>query len=473
MARTSLWSPPCLLAALLAACSDGSPATDAAADLTAADAAPTYATPSIDGVFEDWARVPTLATDPAGDASGGLDLRALQAAGDGTTLYLRLTLAKALNAYAGPASEGTLRLEIALPKSRLTVDWRGRSAYRDGDSTKTLRWSELGYVSAPTFASVDFELRLDLGRLGARLGDEVRITTSGSDALSSPARITLGRVGAKPSLRALAREAGTTVRIASLNTWVDGLTDSARQAAIGRLLKAAAADVYCFQELLATTDAQVASRLKEIDPHGDGAGWNVSKRSDLALASRGTLVPVPEQSLSQMFAGVALELSGKKLVVFTVRTTCCGTADSAADQSRVQEMGELAQAIAKLRAGQLGSALLPWRDAPLVVIGDWNLVGSRKPLDVMLAASGPALSQWMLRHLLVDDAFTWRSDKAGEFPPGMLDLLAHGGQGLTRRNGFVLDTRDLDAATLGKLGLQSADSLASDHLLLVGDFEIK
>ena len=31
----------------------------------------------------------------------------------------------------------------------------------------------------------------------------------------------------------------------------------------------------------------------------------------------------------------------------------------------------------------------------------------------------------LLRHLRGEDVFTWRDDKTGEFPPGMLDVLVH------------------------------------------------
>jgi len=54
----------------------------------------------------------------------------------------------------------------------------------------------------------------------------------------------------------------------------------------------------------------------------------------------------------------------------------------------------------------------------------------------------------------------------------MLDVLVHGEGKLKRRNGFILDTADLDAPRLGQLGLQANDSQASDHLWLVADFEL-
>jgi hypothetical protein len=84
-------------------------------------------------------------------------------------------------------------------------------------------------------------------------------------------------------------------------------------------------------------------------------------------------------------------------------------------------------------------------------------------------SSGPGLSHLLLRHLRGDDVFTWYKDELDAFPPGMLDVLAHSPD-LTPRRSFVLDTAELESATLNTLGLEPDDSQASDHLLLVADF---
>jgi hypothetical protein len=455
----------------LGACSGSSPAVDAAlTDLppdTAVADAMSPPVPSIDGAFEDWSSVSALATDAAGDASGAFDLTTVKAFGRGSMLYLLFNVGKELNAGAGAATDGTLRLELALP-GRLTVDLRAHALYTDGDPAQALKWTDVAYAIAPTYASTRFEARIDLARFGVKAGDRIKIDFAGSDALPAPAEVVMGPPAASPAARSLGREPGTSLRIASNNTYLDGLGDPARQARVGRLVKAAAADIYCFQEL-GTTD--VAATLKAIDPRGDGATWNVHKVLDVAIASRATLNPLPQST--NAIAGAALELGGKPLVVFSLRTTCCGYAGDPSDVARVQQMTEVAGTIKKLRDGALGTELLAWRDAQVVVVGDWNLVGSRKPLDVMLDPSGPALSHWQLRHVTVDDVFTWRSEKVGEFPPGMLDVLVHSPAKLQRKNGFILDTADLDAPKLGQLGLQANDSQASDHLWLVADFELR
>ena len=473
-----------LLGVSVGACSDDStPTPDAAisdavkldgtSDATT-DLGPPGQPPAIDGLFHDWSGIPALATDPAGDGSGGFDLTTVKATSRGTVVYLYFDVGQLLNASAGQTSDGTLRVELS-PSSgqKLTIDLRGRTAWAGSDRSQTLRWSELHYALAPTYASKTFEARVDLAPVGARPGDTVAVNFGGSDTLATPPTLPLDAPAiAPPTVRSTDRASGTTYRIASLNTWLDGLTDPTRGVAFGRLIKAVAADIYCFEEVFNGTAAGIAADLTSLDPLGDGATWSAYQIGDSLVATRGTLEGLPAQSIGQQHAGAALTVDGHSVVVFAVRPVCCGYIGDPADAQRIAEMKLMAATIQKLRAGQLGADLLAHKDAPVVVVGDWNLVGSRTPLDVMLdTTSGPGLTHWLLRHLRGDDVFTWRSDTAGDFPPGMLDVLVHSPD-LTPHNGFVLDTAELDAATLTQLKLQVADSLASDHLMLVADFGI-
>lgn len=55
---------------------------------------------AIDGQFDDWANVPTIATDPA-DNPGSIDFVALQVANDENFVYIRYTLAAPANPQKG------------------------------------------------------------------------------------------------------------------------------------------------------------------------------------------------------------------------------------------------------------------------------------------------------------------------------------------------------------------------------------
>jgi hypothetical protein len=85
-----------------------------------------------------------------------------------------------------------------------------------------------------------------------------------------------------------------------------------------------------------------------------------------------------------------------------------------------------------------------------------------------LDANGSDLSVAPAR-VLGDAAFyTWQDDKT-EFPPGRLDYLAFGEGGAQLINAFVLDTRRLGDRSLASMGLNRADTDASDHLPVVID----
>ena len=105
----------------------------------------------------------------------------------------------------------------------------------------------------------------------------------------------------------------------------------------------------------------------------------------------------------------------------------------------------------------------------VVVIGDYNLVGSRTPIDILVNTQSPGLRHWMLPNLIGESVVTWRWDGA-RFPPGLLDLVTYGPGQLVARNGFVLDTGLLNQKELNRLGVKTDDSSVRDHLLLVADF---
>jgi len=178
-------------------------AVDAMPDVT-----PSGSPPAMDGEFADWKAIPVLATDPAGDASGGFDLTTVKATSRGTTVYLYFDVGQLLNAPAGLSSEGTLRIELT-PSSgkKLTVDLRGRKAYSGAAPGTAHTWTELSYALMPTYASKTFEGRVDLLPAGAKPGDTVTLDFSGSDTLAKPASFTLDAPGRASTVRTTARAA--------------------------------------------------------------------------------------------------------------------------------------------------------------------------------------------------------------------------------------------------------------------------
>ena len=425
--------------------------------------------PAADGVFDEWTPATLIATDPTGDAANVFDVTEVHALNQGGELFVHFDTTATLNIQSGPGGEDTLRLELGLPDAgHLTIDFRNRFAYTDGQPANFVPWSDLSYVSMSTYAADRFELRVDLGALGLAVDDSITIDFSGSDALSAPVAFTLSGPPEAPPVRSPQRDACTTFRIASLNTLAGGLLDAERGPAIGRLVQAAAADIYCFQEQNSAV-SEIADRLEELDPLGDGGAWNVHTSADTVIASEFPIIAIPHPR----DAAAVVDLGDDGAVgIFSIHPRCCGYIGNGQDLDRIEEMEEIVATIQDLRDSALGMVLEPYRYVPIMIIGDWNLVGSRGPLDLVEDPGGPNQQHRLLPHLVGSNVHTWRSSNEfpGSFSPGLLDLLTYSSDLLVARNGFTLDSSELGPELLQELQLEPDDSLASDHLMLVGDF---
>lgn len=453
-------------ALVLSACHASSSATrDMGSDAVEPDAMSAAHAPAIDGVLDEWGAEPTLAVDPAGDAKGAFDVVALRAVARGTIVYLKLDLADKLGAHLGPSSDGSLALEFTLPAGEvLILDLRKNTVQADGSA---LRWSDIGYRIAPTHESASFELRLDLKRFKVVQGDTVTLQLSGSDALAAPATIRLDTPAISEQRRSPDRPSGADLRVASLNTDDNGLSpNTSRFDKLRRIVLGVKADIFCAQEMFGTF-----INWGVLGPSGDKS-WKGVKHGNVVIGARGTVKALPTEHSGQDFIGASVKLQSRTVVVLCLRLTPGGWAGQPADKERIDDANRVAATLQKVRSGTHGSELT---QAPVIVLGDFGLVGSRTPLDVLEDASaGPGLTRWTLRHLLGRDAHTYRARTSSVTdPPGIHDLLLYSAGTLEPKHGFVLDTSELEPAALTGLGAKAGDSRGSDHLMLVGDFAYK
>ena len=442
-------------------------------------AAPAFAAPVVlDGEFDDWQgrEVAFEIIDPAGDASGKFDVLGLRGAAEGDTLYLELTLAEPLNLQSGPGDDGTLVLDVYLADGRtLSIDFRGRSAMFEG---VLVPWSAIRFEALPTYASARQEMRIDLGGIVTEFAGEATISVRGSDDVA-PATTSLAPAEDRPTptMRPDAKPAaGEGFRLANMNVLWDGLADDERGPGLARLLRFADADVVTLQEAIARNAQPNLGRGEEPDVDGAsartaatvasrlGGEWNaVADGLGCAVVSRH---PLQRVELRDPVRGAAaiVDLNGDGFdagdpLVVSVHLKCCGYAGNDDDLRRAEQAIALARS---LRRDDLDAH-------PLVVAGDYNLVGSSLPRDVL---TGPALSLREAIPLQLGDASatTWRGlDPTESFWPGRLDLILHNA-GLAPAQTFSIDTTELPPATLRALRLTPDASLASDHLLLVADF---
>jgi hypothetical protein len=424
-----------------------------------------------DGVIEEWAGAARV-TDAPNDHRGDFDVRALAAATDNATLHLLLELADERTLQSGADDAGTLVIAIKLPDGRtLETDLRGRSFELIGGSRR-IGWSDLDYRSAPTHSSRRFELRYDLAALGVEPTASVMITTRGGDTLDTPLTVELGGDRPDPRPIDLGAIARSPIRVASLNTERNGLADADRAPRLGRLLGALKPEILAIQEEYDASAAELAAALNQHAPRADGRAWLVHKDSDCAVATPNELVPLEAYDRGYAAALVRTD-GGTWLCVLSIHPKCCGYKGSDEDQRRITQTQAMLRTINELRGADESSPVYEHRDAPIIVIGDWNLVGSRRPLAMLESENelgAPALTRGPLPHANGREVYTWRRD-GSSFPPGVLDLLAYDAERLRLGGGAAIDTRTLTQDQLQQLDVERDDSAASDHTLLLAGFE--
>ena len=418
----------------------------------------------VDGEFGDWPEGSVVATDPPGDAAGDVfDITSVRAVGAGSVVWIRFDVAETVNIQSGPEEEGSLVLSVG-PEAgaKLEVDFRARSFHVvAGDEPTAKSWPDFGFRAAPTHASREFEVRLDLSSLGARRGERIAIQFSGDDELDRAAIVELAPDRAARlagSDIALAKSRGTALRVASFNTLRGGLSKADLRPAFRRLLAAADADVFAFQEEEQSTTAQIVAVVSDATDT-DAREWSVRRSAGgCVIASRFPLAPVID--FNERYEAAIAQVPGLgPVIIANVHFKCCGHIGSDEDSTRIAQARDVVRSI---RNASAASPTPPH----FVIAGDWNLVGSRDPLTIAEAELGAARAR--IAHPSTGEVHTWY-DEASSFAPGQLDLVAVSDTLARRTSGFVLDSRSLDADHLRETGLIPTDSAVSDHLVLIVD----
>ncbi|MGB0598237.1 MAG: hypothetical protein ACPGLY_16240 [Rubripirellula sp.] len=414
---------------------------------------------SIDGEFTDWRQLGTVVSDPVGDATGAFDLSRAETFVDGTTIYLRFDTQTSLNLQSGPPAEGTLDIRIQLDSDRvLLIGLRDRQARLVTTSeTRVVPWNEIEFAALPTYATDDFELRINLGFLGVPTGQQITLNFQGSDELAEPIALKLKqhtpRAVANPDLK---KKLLGALRIASLNTLKQGSNSIERKPAIKNLFDFAGADIYCFNEALDETVFRKS--CFEVLPAAFANTKNLHWSSTSGIVSRFPLTPLPFNCLE---AAALIEIPGQgHLVIVSAHFTCCGYKDSKKDLKRIREVKELLADLQRLRRGEFG---VQAAKAGIIILGDYNLVGSRAPLDLVNEAG---FKDVLLTSPVDGSAMTWRGiDPQESFWPGRLDYVAIEQERVQSQGGFILNTEQLNRFDTSF----ASETLASDHSMLVID----
>ena len=354
---------------------------------------------------------------------------------------------------------------------------------RDGDRFE-VGFASLGLVAAPVVRAAEFEIALD------RRTELSHWLLGGSAMRVGVAELRGGKIVDHGSLRAergalppvtvapafdLARPPGA-LRLVAYNIESDGLLDpdSERRQALGRVLRALEPDVLGVQEAYRASAEQVRSKLIKLT---GSQVWQTAKEGqDLVLASR---YPIRRSRLIHRFDGygaaAAFEVeaptggpgdspTSSLLTILLAHWPCCNDEQPPSERQRLEIARAMVSFLEGARSGRAGWPIAP--GAPVVAMGDLNLVVSRAPLETLTVGSG--LRSLELRHPNAPFVFTWRDDDS-RFGPGQLDFVLISSN-LEADRAFALATDTLPPDILSRWGLRSRDAAtASDHLPLVAD----
>ncbi len=461
---------------------------------------------AIDGQFADWDARPVLANDPLGDrGASGLDFRTLRVDSDAEWVYisfeteadLLLQQDNPLKLYLDTDASESTGVQFAGIGAELVWDFAKREGQvRLASAVTTVQHAAIGYIPAPSMTSSRFEMAFRRGtEIGGRKlfsSNRIRVVLSadetGGDIMPDQdggVTVDLRDVPApRMTERTLEPAAPGSIRILSWNVLQNGLVDPVRGPIFERMLKAVKPDVMCFQECFELNAAQVQAMVAASLVAPDGRAWRALKTdagnimvTHFDIESDWLIQPSYRES-----AYLLRTPDGKPLLVINAHLRCCN-----ANEKRQQEADGV---IAFLRdARTAGDRIDLPQGTPMIMVGDFNLVGDKRQLATLLtgdiqdnATHGPdsppdwnggAWTELPPVHPTSLFNYTWY-DTGSDYSPGKLDYVLYTASVADVVQHLVLNTIEMSEGQLSRHGLRRDDVVtASDHMPRLIDFVVK
>jgi len=309
------------------------------------------------------------------------------------------------------------------------------------------------------------------------------------------------------------RPPGQVLRLVSYNVnWNSIFPDvnARRSASFARLVAALDPDVLALQEIGESpregdaarapkrTAEDVSQLMTQLAPLPTGVSWYAFQAGDNVIASKYPLemtrqrpTPAGHRDIAMVLVRLPRAAFPRDLYVVNTHHKCCGGNENEALRRKQSDAIASWVRDARLPGGDID---LP-SGTPVVIVGDFNLVGGPQPLQTLLegdifdeAAYGPDFRPDWDDTPLADarpphnargaEDWTWRDDTS-EFAPGRLDFVVYTDSVLDAVHRFVLDTTTMTAEELEAAGLDKSDVLMDpergvyDHLPVVVDFAFR
>lgn len=462
----------------------------------------------IDEDFSDWNETASSLSDPEGDGSD-IDFLSFSVSNDDNYLYIKLKMTDEtlLN------DDNKIFLQIDTDNNSETgysvngigaeLGWNfaGRFGYYNAPSGSkvTVEHSDISFMALPTVSSAEFEMAVSRHAEinGNKLfpGNTVKIAfydnrTQG-DYMPDPGQTFTYSFDdetavSEPEPISLERKNNENIRIMTFNVLFDGLIDSDRQDAFGRIMKAVAPDIVTFNEAWDTQAYQAENLMNQwvmlsqgswqcIEADNGNITCSVYPISDTYRILPGHRITAALIDLPENYDSDLLSING--------HLKCCGGSSNNAE--RQEEADAFAAFVRNVINGE--SSLNVPTNTPIVLSGDMNLVGNRQQLTTLLTGDiqntssfgqgqaldwdGTALKDLVSSHTNGRHAYTWY-DETSSYWPGRLDYIIYSDAVMQHTHAYTLDTRLMTSEELSQYGLQKQDSEASDHLAKVADFTL-
>ena len=441
-----------------------------------------------DGRFNDWAEISPAYSDQTGDEDG-IDIGRVWLSNDDKRFFIRFELGEEISLQSG--NNLVLYLDTdndsstGRPVNGIGAEliWRfGERAGRLYQAGKNIPVNayELGLVTAPTVTSADFEIEFV-----APPGESIRSTlfpgkelrwvlrdegSSSGDIAPDPGACALYLLKGEraPDYKAISlkRVESESIRIMTYNTLWDNLFKE--KWVLSKILKIIRPDIITFQEVGVHSEEDIRGIITDIL----GGEWWAARKKDVITIGR---YPIKQAvaidgNIATLF-NLPDEIFLRDLLTINVHLPFGGD-----EAGRWKEAKNIIRFIAGVKQNSGESGVPP--GTPIVIIGDFNLVGESRQLDMLLNGGkhgpdwdGTPLTDLFPYHNGAPESYTWKSSQRKGFGPGRLDLVIYTDSVISPIKSYILCTETMKKSELSDYGLRRNDTpTISDHCPTVVDF---
>ncbi len=442
----------------------------------------------IDGLQTDW-EIGTVIVNDEGDVSSNqMDILTLNMTDDTDFLYFRLETDREWNLdeqqdltlYLDSDNNPGTGLSIQGIGAELTYFFAERYGLSELDGS--VNHDDLDLYIAPTTSSNWYEFALSKNSPGLDLRQSQVIRCyidngSNSSDHIGPIEYTMQNNQRTELEYSFDKVSAADFRIVSYNVKFDGWFESETQDDQRQIIQALNPDIIAFQEIYDHSSQEIEQSLDQILP--SPTGWNtIHHWSDVHLFTTHDVIGTDAIDGNEISL---LQVNGEPLIVVNVHFPCCDK-----DQERQEEVDRLLSVLRDRNTN--GTLSFDFdQDTPLIITGDYNLVGDSQQYislltgdilfnstfgsDASLDSDGSGLSDANLLHPHLPSNHTWYNPFSS-FAPGKLDLFLYSDTSLNLENGYVMNTAGLSDALLQEHNLShQSTTRASDHLPIVADFK--